>query len=82
MINNDSYLDCVIQCEPGASMEPLDPSIYPPARQTEDGTRKWFKCDKCGGVFCLDKMTRSWKFSAETYTDLVERGLLKDRLAN
>jgi hypothetical protein len=81
-MSNSEKLECVMQCEPEAYMEPLDPSLYAAARQTNDGTRKWYKCENCGSVFCLDKMTRRWQFSAETYTDLVEKGLLKDRLQN
>ena len=82
MLGKNNTLECVMQCEPGAVMQPLDPSLYPAARHTDDGTRKWYRCDNCESIFCLDKMTRRWKFSAETYTDLVEKGLLKDRLEN
>jgi len=69
-----------MQCEPGATMRPLGATEYLPAGKTDDGTKKWFKCERCGGIFCLDKMKRRWQFSAETYTELVQKGLLNDYL--
>lgn len=73
-------LECVMQCEPGAEMSIVDPVNYPQALQTNDGTLKWFICKRCDRLFCLDKITRQWQFSPETYTDLVEEGLLEDKL--
>ena len=75
-----SKLECVMQCKPGALMETLDLHMYLPARKTNDGTKKWYRCVECNGIFCLDKMTRRWEFSAETYTELVQKGLLNDYL--
>jgi len=75
-----NQLECILQCEPGAYMVPLSIKEYAPAGKTDDGTKKWFKCGKCGGIYCLDKMTRTWQFAAETYTELVEKGLLNDYL--
>lgn len=79
---NSNKLECIMQCEPDTEMSLVDPEVYPPARQTNDGTLKWFICNKCNRVFCLDKVNRSWQFSPETYTDLVEEGLLKNKLEN
>ena len=69
-----------MQCEPDALMRPLGVEEYPPAGKTNDGTKKWYKCDHCNGIFCLDKMSRRWQFSAETYTELVQKGLLDNYL--
>lgn len=73
-------IECVMQCSEGALMDPLDGSTYIPAKKLNDGTKKWYRCRVCGGIFCLDKMSREWQFSAETYTELVEKGLIKDYL--
>lgn len=48
---------------------------------TEDGTRKWFLCQECGGVFCRDKITRKWQLSPLTYDKFMKRGLVKDQLS-
>jgi len=47
---------------------------------TEDGTRKWFLCNQCGGVFCRDKLTRKWQLSPITYDKFVNKGLVKNQL--
>lgn len=48
---------------------------------TNDGTKKWFVCSECEGVFCRDKVSQSWQLSAQTYTLFVEKGFIKDRLS-
>jgi len=61
----------------------LLPSTHPEYKSTlltYDGTRKWFVCNTCEGVWCLDKITKSWKISPETYTRFVEEGKIPDRL--
>lgn len=47
---------------------------------TNDGTKKWFHCEKCDGVYCLDKMKSKWQLSPATYTKFTESGLIEDRL--
>ncbi len=47
---------------------------------TNDGTKKWFLCEECEGVYCLDKMKSKWQLSPATYTKFVELGLIEDRL--
>jgi hypothetical protein len=48
--------------------------------KTDDGTKKWFYCTNCKGVFCRDKVRQIWQLSAETYTEFVKRGFIKDQL--
>lgn len=52
------------------------------ARLTNDGTKKWYLCPKCEGVFCRDKVLGIWQLSPGTYTEFVKRGIIEDRLQN
>ena len=45
-----------------------------------DGTKKWYVCSGCGGVFCYDKVSARWQMSPKTYTEFVKKGLIKDLL--
>lgn len=47
---------------------------------TRDGTKKWYKCNSCKGVFCKDKLTGQWQLSPATYSTFVEKGYIKDQL--
>jgi hypothetical protein len=47
---------------------------------TYDGTKNWYLCSECKGVFCLDKMRGIWQLSPQTYTDFVQKKLIKDML--
>ena len=55
-------------------------SEYRSTRLTYDGTRKWYLCSSCEAVWCLDKITRRWKLSPETYTRFVKEGKIPDKL--
>lgn len=59
---------------------PADHEEYIQSRLTYDGTRKWFLCTECGGVFCKDKVTGKWNLSPKTYTRFVEEGTVEDLL--
>lgn len=48
--------------------------------KTNDGTKKWYLCQNCDGVYCRDKLLKTWQISAETYTRFVDSGLMKDLL--
>lgn len=48
---------------------------------TADGTRKWYQCSGCEGVFCKDKMSGNWLLSPGTYDLFVARGWMKDVLS-
>lgn len=50
------------------------------ASQFSDGTKKWFECSKCGGVFVRDKLLGKWALSPKTYDRFVKEGLIKDQL--
>jgi hypothetical protein len=68
------YCDGDLEILPGTHPE------FASTQLTYDGTRKWFLCTKCEGVFCFDKLTRSWKISPATYTKFVQEGKIPDRL--
>lgn len=48
--------------------------------KTDDGTKKWYECIKCGGTFCRDKMKKIWQYSPATYTNFVKKGIIADKL--
>lgn len=48
--------------------------------KTNDGTKKWYFCTECSGAFCRDKVKQVWQLSAETYTQFVQKGWIKDQL--
>lgn len=73
-------MECVIQCREGALMDPIGMEDSVESRKTHDGTKKWYKCRECGNTFILDKMTRSWEYTPDTYTHLVSIGVIKDYL--
>lgn len=45
-----------------------------------DGTKKWFICGECGGIFCYDRVMARWQMSPKTYTEFVKKGFIKDLL--
>lgn len=47
-----------------------------------DGTKKWFSCKQCGGVFCLDRLSKRWQLSPKTYDRFVRDGLIKNKLSD
>jgi len=61
----------------------LLPTTHPEFAQTQltfDGTRKWFVCTDCAGVWCYDKVQKTWLMSPQTYTDWVKQGKIPDLL--
>lgn len=50
--------------------------------KTNDGTKKWYTCIKCKGTFCRDKIKGIWQYSPKTYTNLVNTGIIADKLEN
>lgn len=48
------------------------------AVKTMDGTKKWYVCSNCSGVFCRDKLRASWQLSPGTYLQFIEKGWIKD----
>lgn len=53
---------------------------YQLSLMTSDGTKKWFLCECCEGVFIRDKMTAKWQMSPATYDQFVKDGIIEDRL--
>ncbi len=47
---------------------------------TNDGTRKWFSCSNCNGVFCKDKLNGRWQLSPKTYDLFLKLGMIKNLL--
>lgn len=47
---------------------------------TKDGTKKWYTCTTCKGVFCRDKLLAIWQISPYTYDKLIESNSIKDIL--
>ena len=45
-----------------------------------DGTKNWYLCSECGGVFCRDKIMKKWQLSPDTYTQFIKKGLIEDKL--
>ena len=70
-----------IYCDSDLVVLPNDHKEFRSASLTYDGTRKWFLCKSCTGVFIYDKLTRSWKLSPSTYTRFVEEGKIPDKLS-
>jgi len=54
---------------------------YYDSLKTADGTRKWFKCPVCTGVYCRDKVKARWLYSPKTYDRFVKEGVIKNKLA-
>lgn len=52
------------------------------AIKTMDGTKKWYKCNSCEGVFCRDKLKGEWQLSPNTYVKFVEKGWIKDLISS
>lgn len=67
-------------CEGGLELLPSSHPEFVQAQHTSDGTRKWFICKSCTGVWCYDKILKSWFMSPQTYTDFVEQGKIPDVL--
>lgn len=44
-----------------------------------DGTKNWYLCTQCEGVYCRDKLLKRWQVSPATYSSFVERGLISDK---
>ena len=53
---------------------------YQLSLKTNDGTRKWYTCNKCGHTFCRDKIRNIWMYSPATYIKLVNSGFIEDKL--
>lgn len=69
-------------CLDESNLEFLSPNHpeYQMANFINDGTKKWYFCNKCGGVYCKDKMTSAWQYSPKTYDSFVEKGIIEDKL--
>ena len=59
---------------------PTDHAEYNLSVISYDGTKNWYICSVCKGVYCLDKMRGIWQLSPQTYTDFVKKKLIKDML--
>lgn len=72
-------VDC-LYCDNDLDLLPDTHPEYKTLLSTSDGTRKWYICNKCAGVFCKDKQTGAWYVSPETYDRFISEGKIKDRL--
>jgi hypothetical protein len=75
-----SSLEC-INCGSNLELLSKDHKEYTLANLTYDGTRKWFLCSGCKGVFCRDKVTGRWGISPDTYARFLEEGVIEDILS-
>lgn len=77
-------IDCPY-CSPGVTQSldilPTSNKEYQQTLLTMDGTKKWFYCNNCTGVYCFDKMRGIWQFSPDTYTKFLNEGKIIDRLS-
>lgn len=71
---------CPPELESNLNLLPKTHPEYYQSLQTNDGTRKWFFCEKCDCVFCRDKVTATWQYSPKTYDTLLEKKLINNRL--
>jgi len=78
-------LDCPFCCpevEKSMSVLEIGDQEYYLSVHTNDGTKKWYKCENCNGIFCRDKMKKIWQLSPKTYNNFLEKGWIKDLLNN
>lgn len=71
---------CYPEVEGSLVILPKTHPEYEMSQFTNDGTKKWYLCNECNCVFCKDKITSVWQYSADTYTRLVGEGSIKDKL--
>lgn len=77
----ENQLECPVCLEAtGMGILSVSHPEFQMASFTNDGTKKWFFCPKCQGVFCRDKITARWQYSPKTYDLLVSRGQIEDKL--
>lgn len=69
-----------IYCDGDLNPLPESHQEYVQLYLTYDGTRRWFECENCEGVFAKDKVTGGWLLSPNTYSKFVEEGKIEDRL--
>lgn len=67
-------------CEGNLEILPTDHPEYSQTQLTFDGTRKWFLCHDCKGVWCYDKVQKTWLMSPQTYTNWVNEGKIPNLL--
>ena len=72
----------ICSVEDNAKLSPIDQNHpeYQYTLKTDDSTKKWFICSKCGSTLCRDKIKSKWLMSAITYSKLLEEGVVEDRL--
>lgn len=70
-------------CDSELTKLPKDHPEYFRSIQIRDGTNLWLSCSnkECAAVFVKDKLRSTWNYSPQTYTNLVKKKIIKDRLA-
>jgi hypothetical protein len=74
-------LGCIF-CGGGMQILPSTHKEFYTLNLSYDGTRRWFLCTKCEGVFGKDKVMNTWSISPDTYVRFVEEGKIKDKLGS